>query len=80
MDISKYRECGREMRVTSPIIQVDVIQKILAHLGLSPQPPRWLHLVLDNSLWCEIRKNLRISMFGFFRESETGGEMKLGMK
>jgi len=39
VDISKCRECGGEMRVTSSIVRVDVIQKILAHLGLSPQPP-----------------------------------------
>tara|TARA_Y100000991_G_C21902214_1_gene318579 strand:+ start:467 stop:904 length:438 start_codon:yes stop_codon:yes gene_type:complete len=39
MDISKCRECGGEMRVTSSIVRVDVIQKILTHLGLSPQPP-----------------------------------------
>ena len=39
MDISKCRECGGEMRVTSSIVRVDVIQNILAYLGLSPQPP-----------------------------------------
>ena len=39
IDISKCKECGGEMRVTSSIVRVDVIQKILTHLGLSPQPP-----------------------------------------
>jgi hypothetical protein len=39
IDISKCRECGGEMRVIASIIQLDVIQKILAHLGFSPQPP-----------------------------------------
>ena len=39
MDISKCRECGGEMRVIASMVRVDVIKKILAHLGLSPQPP-----------------------------------------
>ncbi len=39
IDISKFRECGGEMRVVASAFRVDVIKKILAHLGLSPQPP-----------------------------------------
>ena len=39
MDISKCKECGGEMRVIASIIRVSVIQRILSHLGLSPQPP-----------------------------------------
>ena len=39
VDISKCRECGGKMRVTSSIVRVDVIKKIPTHLGLSPQPP-----------------------------------------
>ena len=39
LDISKCRECGGEMRVIASVVRVDVIQKILTHLGLSPQPP-----------------------------------------
>ena len=39
LDISKCRECGGEMGVTSSMVREDVVQKILAHLGLSLQPP-----------------------------------------
>ena len=39
LDISKCRECGGEMRVIASVVRVDVIKKILTHLGLSPQPP-----------------------------------------
>ena len=39
IDISKCRECGGEMRVIASVVRVDVIQNILAHLCLSPQPP-----------------------------------------
>jgi len=39
LDISKCSECGGEMRVVASVVRVDVIKKILTHLGLSPQPP-----------------------------------------
>ena len=39
MDISKCKDCGGEMRVIASVVRVDVIQKILTHLGLNPSPP-----------------------------------------
>ena len=64
------------MRVTSSIVRVDVIQKILAHLGLSPQPPtiaparfRQLFLVWHS----KESEHCYVCIFG---ESEIGGEMR----
>ena len=76
VDISKCREYGGEMRVTSSIVRVDVIQKILTHLGLSPQPPpvapacsRQLFLVWHS----KESEHCYVCTFG---ESEIGGEMR----
>ncbi|MBP6219308.1 MAG: transposase [Oligoflexales bacterium] len=39
IDVSTCRVCGGEMRIIASIVRQDVMQKILAHLGLSPRPP-----------------------------------------
>ena len=35
----KHCECGGKLKFVAMIEQPDVIEKILTHLGLSPQPP-----------------------------------------
>ncbi len=39
IDVSKCKHCGGELKIISAIINPTAIQKILNHLGLSPQPP-----------------------------------------
>jgi hypothetical protein len=39
VDVSKCKHCGGELKIISAIINPIAIQKILNHLGLSPQPP-----------------------------------------
>ena len=39
IDVSKCKHCGGELKIISAIRNPTAIQKILNHLGLSPQPP-----------------------------------------
>ena len=39
IDVSKCKYCGGELKIISAILNPTIIQKILNHLGLSPQPP-----------------------------------------
>jgi hypothetical protein len=39
LDLEHCPNCGSELKIIAAILEQPVIEKILAHLGLDPQPP-----------------------------------------
>ena len=39
IDIERCTHCGGKLKIIAVIEEPDVIEKILTHIGLSPQPP-----------------------------------------
>jgi Putative transposase len=39
-DLEHCSQCGGKMKIISAIMDVDVIRRILSHIGVSPDPPR----------------------------------------
>ena len=39
IDVTKCSDCGGEVKVIAVIFEISVIQKILSHEGIEPQPP-----------------------------------------
>ena len=39
IDLENCQHCGGEMKIIAAIVKVDIIEKILKHVGLSYEPP-----------------------------------------